>query len=379
MDQRDGEWVKVGGMITESKKIRTRSGSTMMFATLDDLEGSVEIVVFEKALAAAEGVIADDAIVIVRGTRGPQGGRQGLRDRPGRRQVRPVGRRDREGQGAGGARSPRAARSALKRRVDAAQLPATVIDDLRELFERYPGETEFVLEMHTRTGLRRLKFGAGYRVQAATRAEGRARRPAASAAARRRGCLAGDAAPPSASSVAPRPLTRARADALAARASPRARRSTPTPCRPARPPCRCGPGPRRSRQALEARLREERDQPSTPISPSPRLTWRSRLEPSAVIESLTCSAQPVAADDLVELVDHLAERLARADVVARGEQVAGVQADAEALLAAGELDQRGELLERAPERPARAGGVLEQQRARLGLRERLLDDRRRRA
>ena len=55
---------------------------------------------------------------------------------------------------------------ALKRRVDAAQLPATVIEDLRDLFERYPGETEFVLEMHTRTGLRRLKFGAGFRVQA---------------------------------------------------------------------------------------------------------------------------------------------------------------------------------------------------------------------
>ena len=132
----------------------------MMFATLDDLEGSVEIVVFEKALAAAEGVIADDAIVLVRGKRRPQGGRQGLRDRPGRRQVRPVRRRDREGQGAGGRSSPRTrAEARCKRRVDAAQLPATVIDDLRELFERYPGETEFVLEMHTRTGLRRLKFG----------------------------------------------------------------------------------------------------------------------------------------------------------------------------------------------------------------------------
>ena len=27
MDQRDGEWVKVGGMITESKKIRTRDAA----------------------------------------------------------------------------------------------------------------------------------------------------------------------------------------------------------------------------------------------------------------------------------------------------------------------------------------------------------------
>ena len=40
------------------------------------------------------------------------------------------------------------------------------MDDLRELFERYPGETEFVLEMHTRTGLRRLKFGEAYSVKA---------------------------------------------------------------------------------------------------------------------------------------------------------------------------------------------------------------------
>ena len=44
--------------------------------------------------------------------------------------------------------------------------------------------------------------------------------------------------------------------------------------------------------------------------------------------------------------------------------MAGVQADADALLPADPVDQRRELLERAPERPARAGRVLEQQRAR---------------
>ena len=51
VDQRDADWVKVGGMITESKKIRTRAGTPMMFATLDDLDGSIEIVVFEKAIS----------------------------------------------------------------------------------------------------------------------------------------------------------------------------------------------------------------------------------------------------------------------------------------------------------------------------------------
>jgi len=50
--------------------------------------------------------------------------------------------------------------------VDAAQLHATVIDEMRELFERYPGDMEFVLIMQTRTGERRLKFGDAYKVKA---------------------------------------------------------------------------------------------------------------------------------------------------------------------------------------------------------------------
>ena len=51
--------------------------------------------------------------------------------------------------------------------VPAVQLAATgFVDFVGELFERYPGDSEFVLEMHTRTGLRRLKFGESYRVAA---------------------------------------------------------------------------------------------------------------------------------------------------------------------------------------------------------------------
>ena len=41
--QRDGDWVTVGGILTEAKRIRTKKGDPMMFATLDDLEASVEL------------------------------------------------------------------------------------------------------------------------------------------------------------------------------------------------------------------------------------------------------------------------------------------------------------------------------------------------
>jgi DNA polymerase-3 subunit alpha len=164
MNQRDGDWVKVGGMITEAKKIRTRAGSQMMFATVDDLEGSVEIVVFEKALAAVESVVAADEIVLVRGrVDHKEAGKVCII-------VQDVERFDPSDAEIAKAKEQVAklAEAAVpvpvRIRVDAARLDATVIDELRDLFERYPGDAEFVLEMHTRAGLRCLRFGDGYKI-----------------------------------------------------------------------------------------------------------------------------------------------------------------------------------------------------------------------
>jgi DNA polymerase-3 subunit alpha len=65
--KQDGAWLTVGGIVTECKKIRTKSGSQMMFATLDDVEGQVEMLVFKADQAESAQVIAPDAIVLVRG------------------------------------------------------------------------------------------------------------------------------------------------------------------------------------------------------------------------------------------------------------------------------------------------------------------------
>jgi DNA polymerase-3 subunit alpha len=65
--KKDGEWVTVGGMIAECKRIRTKKGDPMMFATLDDLEGQVELLVFNSAYAANADKVDVDKIVIVRG------------------------------------------------------------------------------------------------------------------------------------------------------------------------------------------------------------------------------------------------------------------------------------------------------------------------
>src|ERR671912_2686765 len=67
-ERREGECVKVGGMIGACKKIKTRSGSTVMFATLDDLDAQVELLVFEKVIVAGERLLQPDQIVLIRGT-----------------------------------------------------------------------------------------------------------------------------------------------------------------------------------------------------------------------------------------------------------------------------------------------------------------------
>ena len=63
----DGSWVTVGGLVTERKKVRTKRGDEMMFATLDDLEGQVELLVFNSAYAATASRIEIDRVVLVRG------------------------------------------------------------------------------------------------------------------------------------------------------------------------------------------------------------------------------------------------------------------------------------------------------------------------
>jgi DNA polymerase III subunit alpha len=50
-------------------------------------------------------------------------------------------------------------------KVDAAQFGPTLIEELKAIFQHNPGDTEVELEMETRQGTRRLRFGSGYRVR----------------------------------------------------------------------------------------------------------------------------------------------------------------------------------------------------------------------
>ena len=161
-ERRDGDWVTVGGMITQTKRIRTKKGDPMMFATLDDLGEAVEMLVFGKPLAAGEEALIPDSIVIVRGKV----------DHKDRDKIcllaQDVSRFEPTAEEIDEARDtvarPASSPQALRLRLDAARLPASALEELKDLLATFPGESDVVIELHTSGGRRHLKLGPGFRV-----------------------------------------------------------------------------------------------------------------------------------------------------------------------------------------------------------------------
>jgi DNA polymerase-3 subunit alpha len=170
-DRRDKDWVTVGGIIVEAKRIRTRNGDHMMFATLDDLAGSVEMLVFGKALAEYESALAVDEVVLVKGrVDHKEAGKTCLvvqsaqsfsptQEEIEKARAKADAATERRGNVATALAEP------VHLRVDARALAATAIEDLKQAIEDFPGAAEVLLDVDTSSGTRRLRLGEAYRVQ----------------------------------------------------------------------------------------------------------------------------------------------------------------------------------------------------------------------
>ena len=157
---KQNDWVTAGGIVTQCKKIRTRSGDPMMFATIDDLEGSVELLVFAKTLAEFEPQVDD--VLLVRGKvdHGDKGtvlvAQQIDLFQPTEAEVA----RAREE----AAKAPQGPEP-LKLRADARKLSGTVLEELKHLFAEHPGPSDVSLRLDTSQGPRFLLFGPDHKVR----------------------------------------------------------------------------------------------------------------------------------------------------------------------------------------------------------------------
>ena len=65
-DRSDGGIVTIGGLVTAVQRKTTKQGSPWAIVTVEDLEGSVDVMVFPQSYASVGTMLVDDAVIIVR-------------------------------------------------------------------------------------------------------------------------------------------------------------------------------------------------------------------------------------------------------------------------------------------------------------------------
>jgi DNA polymerase-3 subunit alpha len=146
--RRDGEVVTVGGIVSALRQATTKRGEPMVFATIDDPTGSVEVVVFNSAYAAAREHLEPEEIIVVKGR---VDHRQAGETKLVALEVSPF------------AAVP--ARTEVRLRIDARRAPAGVIRELATLVRDFPGDAPVYVALETSVGERTLALGPGYRVR----------------------------------------------------------------------------------------------------------------------------------------------------------------------------------------------------------------------
>ncbi|NQT29142.1 MAG: DNA polymerase III subunit alpha [Candidatus Saganbacteria bacterium] len=66
-DMREGEIVKIGGLLSECRRITTKKGDMMMVATIEDMSGNIGLVVFPRTYAKCSALLNNDEVIVVRG------------------------------------------------------------------------------------------------------------------------------------------------------------------------------------------------------------------------------------------------------------------------------------------------------------------------
>ncbi len=147
----DGEAVRVGGLIGDTKAVTTRRGEPMMFFRLDDLGGSVEVVVVPAVLNEARSAIQLEAIVLV----------SGRVDQKAEGETKVVAQTIEAFHV-----DPAAEEERFELCISPEGLVAGGLDELRRIIGDHRGDVPVVVEMPTRFGARRLRLGPEFAVDA---------------------------------------------------------------------------------------------------------------------------------------------------------------------------------------------------------------------
>jgi DNA polymerase-3 subunit alpha len=144
----DGTVTTIVGMVSSVKRITTKkSGELMAFVTIEGLEGSVEMLCFPGIYQENKELLVQDKVVRIRG-------RVDHKDEAETKFI-PMTIE---------AFVTKTGLEPLAISVDGERLPSTVIDDLKGILVRFPGECSVDMYVSTGESARRLRLGDGFKV-----------------------------------------------------------------------------------------------------------------------------------------------------------------------------------------------------------------------
>jgi DNA polymerase-3 subunit alpha len=145
--RRDGDVVTVGGIVANLKQLTTKKGEPMVFLTLDDVVGSVEVVVFNSVYTHSQDHLLTDQVLVVKGRVDHKEGETKLIAI----EVKPF--------------EATPERTAVHLKLDARTARAGIIRELAVVLRDFPGEAAVFVAMQTSDGAKTYEFGPQYKVR----------------------------------------------------------------------------------------------------------------------------------------------------------------------------------------------------------------------
>jgi DNA polymerase III subunit alpha len=138
--------VTVGGIVSTITRRWTRNGDPMLFFQLEDLEGSVEVIVFPKTVHDFGPLIVEDAVVVVSG----QLDHRGDDVKVVAREIKELAIRD---------------DSTVRLAVAAQRLTPEVVSNLKTILKNHPGGASVFLNLSDNGNTKVLKLGDDHKVE----------------------------------------------------------------------------------------------------------------------------------------------------------------------------------------------------------------------
>jgi len=152
-EKKDGSTVTIGGFVSQINKITTKKGEPMAFVTIEDFEGSVEVVVFPTIYKQNEQLLQEDKVVFVQG-------KVDVKEDEVKVIANSVSSVD-EAESL-----PKAQKATVYLKVPKMQLDRELVAKIKNVLKAYPGRSEVYLQLLEPGRLTTLRLGEDLFVEA---------------------------------------------------------------------------------------------------------------------------------------------------------------------------------------------------------------------